>query len=113
MGSETPVSRESEEQSIKARKKELFQPEAAAAASSGPRKAIKEYLRDTRAMPLAPSTKAALWVAGVLVVLLFLAALLSASSRPRRRAPRPRTDRLIPQQTLTATGFPVGSLLFS
>lgn len=113
MASETPASRESQEQSIKARKKELFQPEAAPAASAGPRKAIKEYLRDTRPMPLAPSTKAALWVAGVLVLLLFLGALLTAGSRPRRRAHRPRTDRLIQQPVLTATGSPVGNFLFS
>jgi hypothetical protein len=92
MASETPASRETQEQSIKARKHELFQPEAAPAASAAPRKTIKQYLRDTRPVPMAPTVKVALWVAGVLVVLLFVASLVSIALRPPRRPQRPRSS---------------------
>ena len=108
MGSEIPASRETQEQSIKARKRELFQPEAPPPPSSAPRKSIKEYLRDTKPMPMAPGTKGALWVAAVLVAVLFLAALITSSSRPRRRrAPRPQTELTAPPSVLIATELPI------
>ena len=88
MASETPGARETQEQSIKARKKELFQEEPAPVAPAGPHKSIKDYLRTARATPLAPGSKAALWVAAVLVVLLFVAALVTSGSRPRHRRHR-------------------------
>ncbi|MDR3632742.1 MAG: hypothetical protein P4L84_02840 [Isosphaeraceae bacterium] len=99
MAPETPASRETQEQSIKARKHELFQPEAATGASTGPRKTVKEYLRDTRPVPLAAGAKAGLWVAAALVLLLFLAALLTSGSRPRRRTHRPHTAAMPSRET--------------
>lgn len=93
MASEAPGSRESQEQSIKDRKKELFQAEPAPVAPTGPRKTVKDYLREARPMPMTRVAKAGLWVAGVLVVLLFLASLLTSSSRPRHRVPRHRVSR--------------------
>ena len=86
MASETPGARETQEQSIKARKKELFQAEPPPVAPAGPQKSIKDYLRTAKAAPMTPGAKAALWIAGVLVVLLFVAALVTSGSRhPRRR----------------------------
>jgi hypothetical protein len=112
MASDTPASRESQEQSIKARKKELFQAEPPPAASAGARKSIQEYLRDTRANPMGRGVKAALWVAAVLVVVLFLASLLTSGSRPRRRAPRPRSESRGRAFSPIAKGFPTSESYF-
>jgi hypothetical protein len=85
MAAETPRRRESEEQSIKARKKELFEEEQRADAASGPKKPAKVYLMQTPAAPLSPGVKATLWIVGAIVVLLLLAALATrGSSRPAR-----------------------------
>ncbi len=83
MAPETSSQRESEEHSIKARKHEMFEEEAPAAPTE-PKKPLKVYLRDTPATPLTSFSKVALWVVGLLVVLLFAAALLTRGSPPRR-----------------------------
>lgn len=87
MAPETPKRRESEEQSIKARKKELFDEQVREVSVSGPRKPPSVYLQQTPALPLSTGVKTTLWIVGVIVVLLFLAALMTRGARPRR----PRT----------------------
>lgn len=62
-----------QEQSIKARKHELFAPES----PSGPRRQFAEYLREAPPAPLSSFQKASLGAVGVLVALLFLAAILT------------------------------------
>jgi hypothetical protein len=78
--------------SIKAREHELYLkplPEVAAR----PVKPFPVYLRETPAEPLSPATKAILWTVGIVVALLFLAALWRVShghlTRPSMRTPRP------------------------
>jgi hypothetical protein len=80
---------EHQDQSIKVRKSQLFEPTKHV---EGPViKPLAEYLKTAPPDPLTPGVKAALWTAGVVVVLLFLAALiLGRETRPRgRRAERP------------------------
>jgi hypothetical protein len=76
----TPHPRE-QEQSIKARKKLLFDDDedapAAAPRELVVRKPFREYLQTTPAAPLSGGVKAALWAAGVVVLLLLIAALLT------------------------------------
>jgi hypothetical protein len=77
-----------QEHSIKARRRELFvepiQPE-----QSGPTKPFADYLRETPPQPISAFTKAVLWVAGLVVALLLLAALWRVTQRhgPGRRTP--------------------------
>ncbi len=78
---------ETQEQSIKARKHQLFEPDAPLAVGSGRR--FKEFLRTTPAAPLSGLTRAALWVAGVVVALVLVAALFKTFHNPPRVAPRP------------------------
>ena len=87
MAAEKPKPRESEEQSIKARKNQLFEAQTREGAPSGPKKPLRVYLRDTPAMPISPGVKATLWGVGALVLLLFLAALATRGARRER----PRT----------------------
>jgi hypothetical protein len=72
MATETSTQREKQEQSIKARKKELFVDEQV---DSGPRKTFREYLRETPATPLSKNVKLMLWGSAAPVLLLFLGAL--------------------------------------
>jgi hypothetical protein len=109
-----PVSRESvehEDQSIKVRKSHLFEP-----TDEGPAEVLpfEEFLRSTPPTPLSPGVKAALWVVGAIVALLFLAALLSVgrSSRPRGRADRApvyRTDGLCARHRAFGRSEPVAT----
>lgn len=76
-----------QEQSIRARKQLLFEeeeltPRHDAASDHGPRKSFSEYLRATPAAPLSGSTRAMLWGAGLIVVLLFIASLVKRGSPP-------------------------------
>lgn len=73
---------EQQDQSIKARKNQLF--EAEARDNAGVLKPFSVYLRETAPAPMSPVVKAALWAAAALVVLLLLGALLSSG---RRKAP--------------------------
>jgi hypothetical protein len=78
--------------SIKAREHELYvQPESET--NRRPVKPFAVYLRETPAEPLSPTTKAILWIVGIVVGLLFLAAVWRVSTRrapvSRIRAARP------------------------
>lgn len=76
-----PSSRPREqEQSIRARKKLLFdeEEEGPGQARRAVTKPFAEYLRTTPPAPLSTATKAMLWSIGVVVVLLLIATLLKA-----------------------------------
>jgi hypothetical protein len=70
-----------QEQSIKARKTELFEEHSATAA--GPVKPFPQYLAETPAAPLSKVEKRALWAVAALAVLLLLAAF--ATIRPQKK----------------------------
>ena len=76
-------SHEKTEQSIKARKHELYAEETHA--DTGPQKPLSAYLKDTPPTPLSLTSKIILWAVAILVGLLFFAALLA----PRTQPPRP------------------------
>jgi hypothetical protein len=85
MAPESPQPR-SQEQSIKARKHQLF--EADEPLDSGPRRSFKECLRTTPADPLSTPLKALLWTLGTIVVLLLIVALAtSGGKKPKPRSP--------------------------
>lgn len=76
-----PSSRPREqEQSIRARKKLLFDEEEGAPGQGrrGATKPFSEYLRTTPPAPLSTATKAMLWGIGVVVVVLLIATLMKA-----------------------------------
>jgi len=83
MATQTPNQRETQDQSIKARKKELYIEEEVV---SGPRKSFREYLRETPSAPLSRNVKLMLWGSAAPVLLLFLGSLLTGS-RPTVKAP--------------------------
>jgi hypothetical protein len=72
-----------QEQSIKARKREIFEEEQRD--TGPPRKPFSAYIASTPPVPLSTGQKAALGAVGALVVLLLLAALLTM---PGPRIPR-------------------------
>jgi hypothetical protein len=80
-----------QEHSIKSRARELFVKEEPASANR-PTKPFPVYLRETPALPMSSTVKAMLWFAGIIVALLFLAAVVKLSIRygPGRRDPGPR-----------------------
>jgi len=83
-----------QEASIKSRAHELFvKPEADAATRAT--KPFPVYLRETPAFPMSSTVKAILWFAGIIVGLLFLAAVWKLSIRygPRQQAPKPTPTR--------------------
>jgi hypothetical protein len=75
---EASAQREKQEQSIKARKNELFVEEEVE--QSGPRKRLRDYVKETPAAPLSKNVKLMLWGSAAPVVLLFVAALLARRS---------------------------------
>jgi hypothetical protein len=82
-----------QEHSIKARSHELFvEPNQVAAPKRT--KPFTSYLRETPALPLSPLATSMLWILGILVVVLFLAALWrithrrSAVARPQHARPK-------------------------
>jgi hypothetical protein len=83
-----PESPREQEQSIKARKRELFE---AQRGPTGPTKRFSEYVDDTPPSPLSSGQKAMLWALSVLVLLLFLAAMLTIPSGHRTKA-RPTAE---------------------
>jgi hypothetical protein len=85
MAPQKPAHGESEEQSIKARKHEMFEEEARAG-STEPKKPVKVYLQETPATPMTQFTKITLWALGVIVLLLFLAAVVTRGMHSRRPA---------------------------
>ncbi|MFO0950239.1 MAG: hypothetical protein U0835_03630 [Isosphaeraceae bacterium] len=84
MASDNPkLNRESvehQDQSIKVRKSQLFEP-TAAGEPAAPTRPFTEYLRDTPPAPVSPAVKAVLWGVGLVVLLLFLAAFLAVGRR--------------------------------
>jgi len=93
-----PADRESDEQSIKARKNQIFEARAAEVEVGGA-KPFSAYVKATPPAPLSASTKAALAGLGVLIALLFLATLMAepphkpaAIDRPTRTLPAPPTQ---------------------
>jgi hypothetical protein len=64
--------------SIKAREAEVYL-NPLSEADSKPVKPFPVYLRETPAEPLSPTTKAILWMVGIIVGLLFLAAVWRVS----------------------------------
>lgn len=85
--SASPGAPEHQDQSIKARKKQLF--EEPQAAPVGALKPFSEYVRGTPAAPMSQPVKVALWAVAVLTALLFLAAVLLPA---RHRRPRGGSD---------------------
>jgi hypothetical protein len=77
-----------QEQSIKARKREIFDEEEQ---SFGPRIPFADYLAMTEATPLSTGQKAMLWGIGALVVLLLVAALLTMPAPSSGPHPSPDT----------------------
>jgi hypothetical protein len=90
MATETSAQREKQEQSIKARKHELFVDEPLG--QDGPRKTFREYLRETPAAPLTKNVKLMLWGSAAPVVLLFFGALLTGKGA----APKPPKETVLP-----------------
>ena len=83
-----------QEQSIKARKHQLF--ESDESTESGPRQSFAETLRTTPADPLSPPIKAGLWVLGTLVILLLLAAFAKVGTKKPTPKKRPATALVAP-----------------
>ena len=68
-----------QEQSIKARKHQLFEDDLVVA--TGPRRSFKDCLRETPADPLSTPLKALLWTLGTVVILLLVAALATGGQK--------------------------------
>ena len=81
-----PPQQRTQEQSIKARKHQLF--EADEPLDAGPRRSFRECLRTTPATPLSPPLKALLWTTGTIVVLLLIVALATGGNKK----PKPRPN---------------------
>jgi len=99
-----------QEQSIKARAHELYvEPERPA--SVKPVKPLPAYLRETPAVPLSTSAKVVLSIVGIVVALLFLAAIWRVSHRygPKQQtqAPQPAVGTAMPTRTRDAPYIPV------
>ncbi len=111
-----------QEQSIKARKHQLFDSDEHA--QFGPRRSFAECLRDTPAAPISPAVKAVLWVVGTLIIALLLLAFVKVGTRkprvkPTRSAaaesPRPELRSFGPRGVRLALGveeidFPNGEI---
>jgi len=92
--------------SIRQREGELFRREDATSSA----RPFAEYLRETPAHPLPSWVKAALWAVGVVVALLFAAALWRLQSRPAPKAlrkGRPRASLNIQQPRSPLPSLPV------
>jgi hypothetical protein len=77
-----------QEHSIKSRAHEVFVKQEAEKPDR-PTKPFTVYLRETPAFPMSSTVKAMLWFAGIIVGILFLAAVLKLSMRfgPKRQDP--------------------------
>jgi hypothetical protein len=73
-----------QERSIKDREEQLFFEPDDPATAKPPPKPFPAYLRETPPNPMSPAIKTLLWIVGIVVLLLFLAALWRAH-RPARR----------------------------
>lgn len=83
-----------QEQSIRARKELLFEEDdlPARGPAAAPTRPFPDYLRTTPAAPLSGVTRAMLWGAGLLVVVLFVASIFKggASKAPRGKPAAPQ-----------------------
>ena len=68
---------EDQERSIKARKNQLFDPTAAEEAPAPTKMPFAAYLKTVPATPATPGQKQAFWTVAAIVLILFLASLLS------------------------------------
>ncbi|MFO0889435.1 MAG: class I SAM-dependent methyltransferase [Isosphaeraceae bacterium] len=73
-----------QERSIKERERELFVAPEEKSAAKTPVKPFAVYLRETPAEPLSTAVKVILWAVGIVVVLLFVAAIWRSRRTPRR-----------------------------
>ncbi|MGC8640669.1 MAG: hypothetical protein ACP5XB_12415 [Isosphaeraceae bacterium] len=103
-----------QERSIKDREQELFFEPV-----EGPAKPLKPfpvYLQETPPVPISPAVKVILWAVGILVALLFLAALWRAQrshARPQTKSTATRTAAVVPcwQQSVSPCILgPLGSI---
>jgi hypothetical protein len=90
-----------QELSIKEREQQLF---LESSEDQGPVRPFAEYLRETPAAPIPVEVKMLLWIAGVVVAILFAAAIWKAS-RSSTAHPKPRPA---PPAAEDATGFSPG-----
>jgi hypothetical protein len=84
-----------QERSIKDREQELFFEPEDVAVPTQPLKPFPVYLQETPANPISPAVKIILWIVGILVGLLFLAALWRTHrphGRPRAVTKSPRAE---------------------
>jgi hypothetical protein len=79
-----PPNQRTQEQSIKARKHDLFDADEPVERSSGPRRSVQDCLRQTPADPLSTPLKALLWTLGTVVILILIVALAtSGTNKPK------------------------------
>jgi hypothetical protein len=78
---------ETQEQSIKDRKNQLFDDESPV--FTGSERPFKEFLRETSALPLSPAIRALLWAVALLVVLMLVAALFKKFNSHAKGGPKP------------------------
>jgi hypothetical protein len=76
-----------QEQSIKARKSQLFDADEPEVSTDGPRQSFQECLRTTPAEPLSTMVKVLLWTVGTVVILLLIVALATGGPRKPKRKP--------------------------
>jgi hypothetical protein len=95
MAGEASAQREKQDRSIKARKSELFVEEQV---ETGPRKRLRDYVKETPAAPLSRNVKMMLGASAAPVLLMFVAALLA----PSRSKPKPPAELIIPARVTTA-----------
>jgi len=96
-----------QEQSIKARKHQLFDSDEHA--EFGPHRSFAECLRETPAAPLSPAIKVILWVVGTLVIAILLLAFVKVGTRK----PRGRATPSAAVERRGGTDSPVGSREFA
>ena len=84
-----PEPSRTQEQSIKARKNDLFEVDRPLG-DAGPRRSFRDYLKTTPAEPLSNLLKALLWTLGTVVVVLLIIAL--ATGGPRKPKTKPRAS---------------------
>jgi hypothetical protein len=95
-----------QELSIKEREEELFVEPAEALPPKPPLKPFLRYLQETPAKPMSTEAKVILWVVGIAVLLLFVAALWRThrSARPRPRSGTPKTAAIRPALRVDSKG---------
>jgi hypothetical protein len=86
-----PRNNSEQEYSIKARSHELYVDAPGTEERTRPTKPFPTYLRETPGQPLSPVTNTIFWIVGIIVAVLFLAALWRVTHR-RGTVPRPVSD---------------------